>query len=530
MVALQRTPAAQALSRAAALLVGLCALLRALELRLAVFARPLWEDEVHHNYAILKSPSLSGMREEPLFLWQYQPLLDHALRKLVWFPLLGHDERALRLPSLFWGLSLVAALFALALAQLRQRGLSSPAALLLALCAALWAAGSPEAIHEATEARHYSFVALASLLWFAALLLAEGPRHKRLAAASLLFANLHFFSLPMISLAYAGLAAGALREGRRRDAMLFSAALGAVLLCTLAVNEPQLALLMQRPPGVRTTTTLGPALRGAGELWLAYQSQLSLPLPAWGLWLGLAAAARFAPRLRALPLLAGLFAGLPLFFVYFRLRSAYPFYPRYYAAFFGLGAVSLLMVLDAGAALLEQAPRSARALALVATALLFGLPAHALGLVRDARGMKLPPANFSPYFVEYEALKQRARPLLVLQSHCFASDIPMLYLRFQGAPAQEGFTVLDSNGCGLELPLARGYLRELLARPGPPALLVLDQKEEPCSGAQPAAGLSMQRLPGVEGCVWTLDAPRSLAEVRAAADAVGFHYAPALLE
>jgi len=137
---------------------------RALDLRVPEMTRPVWEDEVHHNYVILASADMGQLRHNSRYLFQYQPLFDFWTRKTLWFPFLGINERAMRIPALVYGVALVLLVYAFALISFAVR-MKLWWAALLAFCAALWVVNNPTMVHFSAEARHYSLIALASTLW-----------------------------------------------------------------------------------------------------------------------------------------------------------------------------------------------------------------------------------------------------------------------------------------------------------------------------------------------------------------------------
>jgi hypothetical protein len=248
----------------------------------------------------------------------------------------------------------------------------------------------------------------------------------------------------------------------------------------------------------------------------------------------LAFAAARIERGKVLRLLVLSFIVVPFLFVYFRLRSDYPFGPRYFTPFFGLGFAMLLTVAECALAAISRAATAMDrrwvttlgAVIVGVTALLtFGVP-HTLAKVADRSGLRVPASNFSPYFQLYGELRASQRPLFVLHSHCWANDIPLLYLQYVGGETyRAGYQVADSKGCETRASDAREALRSFL-EVNPRGLVVLDDKERDCStSVNPSvageARVERVRLPV---CVWTISGASSIDEVRAVAEAVGFPF------
>ncbi len=520
-----------------AALLGLL-LLISLQQRLPQMQRPFWEDEVHHNFGILRSRNLRDLR------WsiqaQQQPMLDYVIRKVGWFNVLGYQELHLRAPALLASLATVAAIFLATYCRFRRQGLLVAAALALALGA--WAATNPDEIYYAAEARHYSLVSLVSVLWAAAFLVSERLPRGAFVAGSAVFVNTHFFSIPLVC---AGLALNAmsLGKGRKLTGLVKSAGIGALLLAaTIWINYPSFRWLATTPPGNVASASWGrlvEALRGGAVLWSQFGSYLGLPVPL--LVVGavlLAFAAAGIERGKVLRLLALAFVVLPGLFVYFRFRSDYFFGARYFTPFFGLGFAMLLTAAECtlAAISLAAAAKGRKRLATlgpvavgVAALAACGVPGALAGVAKRS-ALKVPAANFSPYFQLYGELRASGRPLFVLHSHCWANDIPLLYLQHVGGEAYRGgYQVADSKGCETKVADTREALRSFLEI-NPRGIVVLDDKERDCSTSaslEVAGAVTVERV-RLPVCVWKISGAATIDEVAAVAEAVGFPAAAGL--
>ncbi len=498
--------------------------LRAFELRWAGMTRPFWEDEVHHNYAILATSGWGAMREA--IAAQNQPILEYAIRRAFWVPVLGHDERALRLPALAMSLLTPAAGAFVAHRVLAVAAGAGGLPWLGAALAGGWLAGHSVEVRLGVEARHYALVALASVGWFALWVWGGRVRAPVFFAASLAFANLHFFALPLV-LAGFGLRALDAAPGRRGAAWVSATGQALVLLAlTIIVNRPAWHAMTLGTPGGQPADLLY-GLTGAGAVWRGLAEYLAFPAPVWLLWIGLALAARRDPAARRIVLVA--FVVLPAFFVVARMKSMHTFNDRYYAPFLGLGLVTLVAALARGGAMLAAwRPRRRHVGWLAAAVLLlaFRIPSHAAALGPDALRLTPAPRNFSPWFAAFEELKRQGAPLLVLHNHRWADNIPLLYLGYLGAPATKPYAVLDAVGCLVPPARVRRVIAETL-RAEPATVIVLDQKEHACEGpGRPLAGV--RRVADAPVCIWMVRGAASPAGVGAIARAVGFQHDPAV--
>ncbi len=517
---------------------------RALELRIPEMTRPLWEDEIHHNESLLSSADMKALADNGMFVFMYQPLLDFWLRKAFWFPALGVDERALRTPALVYGVALVLLVYALALVTFASR-VSPWWAALLAFCAALWIVNNPTQIHYSAEARHYTFVALASTLWCVLLFLRDGRPRVLFALATLLFANTHFFALPMIAAGYALQILGDARRRQYRWIAFDLAVCLAVFACTRWINYGPFRTLMHRPPlemgvvGAPLQNALDTGLlKAALGIWLDYGTFLALPVAAWAVWLVMLAVATLRREWRWIPFFLAVFVALPAFFAYVRVRSHYPFREPYFSPFLGVGLVSLLGLLgfglDGWSWLARRLSSPGRVVvgsaAVAAVALALGVPRFAVGLIADRASVHRVERNFSPYFLAYREIASEGRPVFVLHTHCWADDIPNIYLTHVLRMDGVFHTAADALGCQTPMADARARLSRFLQDYGPQGgIVVLDQKEESCRD-RPVPRIdfpgSVERVSSVEACMWKVRGARTLDDLRLVAAGVGFRTGP----
>lgn len=535
---------ARAVGSVLVVLLGALLLVRALELRMPGMSRPFWEDEIHHNAPILSTGTVGELLDHRDFRMMCQPLLDSVLRQQLWFPLLGVDERALRVPALAYGVAQVLLVYAFAIVAFASR-LRLVYAAWLAFGATIWIVDNPTQIHDSAEARQYTLVGLASMLWCGLLFLHGGRPRWLFAFATLLFANAHFFSLPVIAGGYAMKLAGELRRRAVRPVVFDVLVLLAVVVATLVWNVGPLETLLERTPtqagmSVPLDRALDASIASAAfDLWRDYDVFLALPVSAWIAWVGMLALCAHRREARWLPFLSAVLVVLPAFFVYVRLRSDYPFKPAYFTPFLGFGLVTLLAVADLALEFWESlarriSPRARSALAgaaLVAPALVMGVPAFAQGLSAERGALARVERNFSPWYAAYREVGREHKPVFVLHSHCWTSDVPRTYLNRLVPPSNVFRGAADSKGCRPDAAVTRIMLLRFLAEYGSTGgFVLLDERESSCQG-RAASPIdfpgSVERLSSVDLCMWKVRGARSLRDLRVAAAAVGFPAAPA---
>ncbi len=517
--------------------LALLLLVRALELRIPEMTRPFWEDEIHHNEPVLASADMTAFEHKYMFRAMYQPKLDFWLRHEVWFPMLGRNERALRIPALVYSEVLVLLVYGLLIAFFWSR-VERRWAPLLAFVASIWIVDNPLQVHYAAEARHYTFIALASTLWFALLLLYQGKPRWLFAAASLLFANTHFFALPVIAGGY-GLQILSELRARRYGWVVFQ--LGVCLLIGASIAHfswVPLHALLTAPPGSKRaplgTMFALPSLQAGFEVWVNYLRVLGVPPWGWVVWLTLLITAIRSRQTRWFAPLVAVFLILPVFFLYMQFRSTQPIHRRYFSAFFGLGLIALIAGLDWVFTLWRRfAPRLsvrtrpwAVALLLLVFACSFSAPAFAYRVVADWQNIHSLPKNFSPYYRAYAELAQEEKPMLFVIAKCYTSDSAGMYLNFL-VPHPKASMEWTELRCwkGAEYLKARKTIRSFLSSHGASdGIVVLDQKDLDCedraipSFPAPTHVEKVRAMP----CMWKVSGVTTPRELSTVATALGF--------
>ena len=480
--------------------VGVLIVVLALRARLAARFPYLWFDEAYHALSSIDARTFAELRQ--LTARQFAPLLDYWLRWVVWIPLLGTDEWAQRIPSLFYSLSSVVLAGALCYRHLRRRGHGQIYAWVGAAVAALLLANHPLEIETGTEVRHYALVTLLSVLWAGLALLPERPRPTLVVLASLLFINVHFFALPPVLTVGVVLVAEHALARRWRIALGTLAGLaGAVSLCVL-VNTPALHAMITSPNGARAVDFSAANLaRVLGEVRFIYERLLlqlddgGVAVLAWGAVSGLSLLSRPRdPGQRAawVRMAAILIVTLPLFLILSRLRTEYPFSPRYGTPYLGLGFALAVVGLDGLPAALRPLRRrlAGRWLVLVAAVPMVALTAQVavplVGLGSRPGTLRLDASGRMRRTLD--SLKAIGRPALVAASPCWAEMVPRYYWKHAGNPAPTvPFEVARPRGrlgclAGAMDEENRGVFRDFLGR-HPDGLVLLYQQHAPCAVA-----------------------------------------------
>ena len=526
-------------------MIGALSLLviRGLELRLPQITRGFWEDEAHHNYPVLAATGLWDLQAR---LWsQFQPMLDFFLRKYFWFPLFGRDEISMRIPSLFFSLMTIFAAYLITLRHFKRNGLSPWISLTFACLAGAWISRHGIEVSYSVEARHYSLVSLVSLLWCSIVLIVPRASERALALSSLIFANTHFFSLPLIVGAYGLRALDDLRIKNGIKATRQIATLAAICLATAYLNKPAFGALLNGPPSGTvspwTQSRLLEVTAAGWGLWLSYLSYLGLSVHHWLLGLILIFGIFVFDHKRIMRLLVLLCLVTPAFLIYCRARSGYGFGDRYFSPFFGLGFAVLILSLESILGGLKHTSRLVRLhsslwtkqidekmpkilTALTSIVLTFGLFTFARETWANRETIRAIPRNFSSYYLAYQEIRAMELPVFVLHSHCYANDIPSLYFEFIGGAYSKPNFMRDSRGCDFNAAQVRADLQSFI-KTYPLGVIVLDQKEQDCSPAEPLFIRSQAKvghLSSVKNCFWTLQNATSIEDVFELAQAAKF--------
>lgn len=395
-----------------ALFAVLC--LHFVELMSEVFSTNFKMDALLHHLQVLNAESFDRLLRN--LRLELQPVLDYALRKYFWYPILGTNERGIRIPDMAAALGLLSfsttALYRWAL----KSGVPVVLSGFVALGYGFWVVQQPVFVSLLAESRHYELTALMSVVWCYLHFLRE-DRDWLYYAATVLFANTHFFGLPFIATAALWETWLRARQGRAFEAArhlaVFAVGLGVVLWLNWIALSTLVAGGWDRYAPLRSVSPFV----AAKQVYLRWFTEFSLPL---GFVLPAAALVSLKGRPRRWALFFVLFVTFPLFAFTVRLRTQYEFYPRYYMAFFGWTLVLYAWgseTLYRGGALVwkkvearwpELAQRRWGVEGVVAVAVLAS-PATWDFVGRVRRGMPrlhVPPPNFTEFYEDYSRVRQ----------------------------------------------------------------------------------------------------------------------------
>lgn len=306
--------------------------------------------------------------------------------------------------------------------------------------------------------------------------------------------------------------------------------------------------MLGSPHGARAADLgAGNLLRVLGEARFIYE-RLLLQLDDGGIaifgWAALSALGWWRTRsagLRAawLRIAGALLIALPLFLVMSRLRSGYPFSPRYGTPYTGLAFALLVVGLDAFPAVLrplqqrleKRSAMTAAALPLLALSVQIAIPLAEL----MARPAALRLDGQGGMRATFESIKALGRPTLVAASPCWAEMVPRYYWKYSGnRAAGVPFEVVRPSGrqgclAGAMDEHNRGLFHRFLTR-HPDGLILLYQQHAPCAVApdriqrRAAAVAAYQEWhPVVHGgndlnaCLWVIAHAEDEEEVRSIA-------------
>lgn len=165
------------------------------------FQKSLHSDTTYHNLAAVnsKTPSefFGGVG------YSSQPILESLMRRFIFVPIFGDNERTVRIPDIFSWFLLTLLLPWLTFKALREEGTHENSLLLAStLLVSLWAASNQLLTENAVFGRHYEWCALISFLWFAAYRQKEFFKSNWFHCLSILYLNSHFFAWPIVGSAY----------------------------------------------------------------------------------------------------------------------------------------------------------------------------------------------------------------------------------------------------------------------------------------------------------------------------------------
>lgn len=468
--------------------------LAALSARMAIFE---WitptgqiEAEARHTFY-----SVDGILIRDVFRgisMQYQPGFDYLLRKLVFFPLIGYDERSVRLISLFFGLGSVTLCFLIIHSLLRrERNFPGLFVGISAFLGSIWLARASDHVFYSVMGRHYATTTFFSFL-FAYAYFVGNRFDRRLHWCTGFFLNTHFFALVPTGLVYAweSYLKWRAREHLRRVLQpLIAFAL--IFGITVAINHKAFFGMLANQPSASFQISLTEVIAKAARRFLVFWTTdlgvsgfAFLPLV---IFLALIVFRKRKPVAARLPVIL---LGPLLFLFLFALskRSDYRLDTRYLYVFWGFIPVVF------AEALLKLHPwfKELRArhkfkmplfaeVFLAGVLVLFAFSAHAGGIFSDLRQVgqiQLPRKNFTNYFQGYAWAKKFAdgRPLLVIMDTCYTYETAHYYIRY-GYPGYKGaLLVEDTVSCmGYDFRKSKQKIAKFLAD-NPRTVVLLDER------------------------------------------------------
>jgi len=497
-------------------------LLGAAVLRLSSVIQPFFQGEILHATSILSAQHLKDFQEG--LASQLQPMFEYALRKVLWFPLLGNHERSLRLPNLFYSLLLVSLGFWLTyfyfLKQIKAR---RELALLYATLIGCSVAIFTSEIYLISIGRHYSLISALSLIFCWQILSVEHPSFKRAVIAALFLANTAFFSFSLIVGAFAWLALEAFFEKKYKRMFQWMAA--AVLVPLISIKLNAVAWYSMNHSTDSQLRPIATALSEGFSLWLRFlQLHGKSYVFSLAVWVIVFARIRNVKYLR-LVFLTGVV--VPAFLVLAKAKSSYPFSDRYFSSFIGLQIMALFLVLEgmlyfwrtAVSAHLRK-HRVVQTIALVILAIAFGVPTLAIEAGRT-KTPRISP-NFSPLYRAYRELLELDHSILVIEG-CYSLSIPEYYLRYTSKTAFERASVIV-DFCTLEPKVVTAKINSFLDKE-PNGLVVFDINQRKCDFREfnlPGTKVSIRKTRSGDECIWIARGVSSRREIERIKSAVGF--------
>jgi hypothetical protein len=521
-----------------AVFFGFAILFVALVARLALLTRETDAEEIRHLFIILSSPTIRDVLRALTF--QMQPALDYIVRKIVWAPLIGQEEREARLVSILYGVSCVFVCYWAVTRYLKNSGtflktqiaaqptaaqtgfeIRSRIAPLLGFMVALPIALNPSALSSSTDARHYIFVMLLSMIWFPMLCLSESFESRGFRWLSLAFCCSHFFALYLVAMACGFEIVRRFLATRRISSLRYPVLLGlSVLVLTVLINKYAFAVLLKFSGPKRDLIEV---LKEVWALFLRFWTQdLSL---GWELVLAvlLAPAAVYFRNVRMLRAFLFAVPGLLFFLFVARHKSDYPWSDHYFYVFWGLVPVIAALTAEWVGLLLAKSPRFA-ALGVVAVLLPFVSLSTLSGEMAKIPSIRIPHRNFTSVYQLYAKMKAEQVPIYVLYPDAFSFEIPPYYFRYVSPPYDLGFQARDTkggNGAGEDLDIKA--IGEWIER-NPFGLFYLDTRSGMCGvpGAPDLGSVKVQRIESGTRCDWRLENVRSVKELISAIRALKF--------
>lgn len=527
--------------KAAYFLLLLALVLGALAVRLGQFE---WDtphqisEETRHTIFIVDSVRVTDVFRNLVF--HFQPGLDYLLRKLFWFQFLGHDERAVRIVSLVYGLAAIGLIFVALFAYFRRKfGEQDPFTWVFAFAGALWLVFPHQHVLYSLNARHYALLALLSCAWFASYALYQHFSRRYFFWLSVAFCNTQFFTLFPVGFTFAYEAALGLRRRDYKYAVRTSLRFLGVLGLTILINhKPFFAMLR----GSQPATSFGFALRSAwGSFERFWYTDITLPI-AFSFLL-LISAIYQAWRGRPYAFLVA-FPFLFFFLLTYALKTPVDFSVTYSFPFWG--AIPVLFALFAESAhelytkfLLrrkKRAPAAAFAVFGIGAALLL----YSLNVVGFAQALvtrenwRAPRRNFSSVYQSYLFIKREPVPIYVIYDGLWTFSVPLYYLRYVDPPFAYGFR-FDDSLCGNTYPCEkmRARIQDFIDH-NPKGVFFFEARQKTCKDqTDPPAGKWDGKLTLVKAapnCLWRLEGAENVRDVLLAMQAIPFQVEPKLLK
>ena len=489
------------------------------------------EEEARHTYSAMSGPLWIDLMRN--VVGQTQPILEYALRKFFWLPILGIDERAPRLISLLYGLGSIALsaqiLSTILIEKYSFRRWSAGFATFLGLS---WILLSEQHIFYSVMARHYSFLLFISAAFSYLYFLRGGLERASTRWISFIFINSHFFALIPVGVAFA-VRFFTLRGFSARLRLSLEVFLG--LLATIALNYRALSLLVFSPPsGQEKLSAFAAAVAAARDYFRFWESDTGLGFLAALVFFSVVAIGGFRKKNFHFVLLL---LGPVLFATFWLLRksSGYVVEPRYLFVFWGFIPVLVGEFMGSASQKAEElSPRSLgrfRSVLCLLPLLLFTKPLFNSSVTFDRNSFRLPPRMFTRYAEAYQWVKERVgdEAVLLLSDTCYTHETPMLYLRYFPDPHLGALFLEDTFGClGHPMTESREQIDTVL-RLYPGAIVVFDSRGIDCGGLAKRAGSPSgdgERIDVGIACMQVFRGIRDFNGIKEAALKTGFRHHP----
>lgn len=518
------------------LFVGLLAY--SYQLRLPALLLGYGEGEMNHNYWLIHARQFKEWLHE--LTYPMQPILEYLIRKTFWFTFFGFQEREMRYPGLFYSFANMGFLFWLSYTMIKNRLQSPFAGLMVGFFLALWLATQQTDIKQTGFARHYTFTALCSTVWFFTFLFFAHKR-KLFYWISVAVVNAHFFFIPLVGAAYVWFSAEEVRKRDWKSAIKQIGLLITIVLIVRILNYPAFNLVAKQMTAAEINW--GVVISRAWNDWWQFFGYLNIK----GISNSQAALAIFClaiawRNIAVQKLFYILLLVFPVFLLKYRTGSEYPMFGRYYTPYFGLGACALFLIFlyalrwyetipanvkdRLGSAYRFFPPATLLCLFLAAT-VAFQLPSNVFAFSPKAAFKEKIPRNFTPRYHAYAEVKAKERAVFVLYAECFAASVTAMYMRYIGQRHVFGFHQMNSRSCDFGKARAHARFNKFI-QANPNALVVLDDasrkncKDETRDPIE-IKGIRIQKVQN-EACVWLVSGARSLTDLLLVMPQVNFDY------